>query len=72
MAFQRNNWYLAAWAEELGRDADAPLLARTILGEPLVLYRTSAGEPVALLDRCPHRLLPLSKGDRVGDPIQCG
>jgi vanillate O-demethylase monooxygenase subunit len=72
MAFLRNNWYAAAWADELGASPDAPLLARTILGEPLVLYRTSAGAPVALLDRCPHRLLPLSKGDRVGDHIQCG
>jgi vanillate O-demethylase monooxygenase subunit len=72
MAFLRNNWYVAAWADELGASADAPLLARTVLGEPLVLFRTAAGAPVALLDRCPHRLLPLSRGDRIGDHIQCG
>lgn len=70
MAFVRNSWYVAAWAAEL--EPGAPLLARTVLGEPLVLYRTAAGEPVALLDRCPHRLLPLSKGERQGDAIQCG
>lgn len=73
MAFLRNNWYVAAWADELGAaDSGCRLLARTILGEPLVLYRTAAGEPVALLDRCPHRLLPLSKGERQGDLIECG
>ena len=27
---------------------------------------------VVLEDRCPHRLLPLSKGKRLGDTIQCG
>jgi vanillate O-demethylase monooxygenase subunit len=27
---------------------------------------------VALEDRCPHRLLPLSKGRRIGDTVQCG
>ena len=34
--FLRNQWYVAARAPELGR----ALLARTILGEPLVFYRT--------------------------------
>ena len=69
MAFLRNHWYVAAWAHELD---DQKLLARTVIGEPLVLYLTVAGDPVALLDRCPHRLLPLSKGERQGDHIQCG
>jgi vanillate O-demethylase monooxygenase subunit len=73
MAFLRNNWYVAAWANEVGTaESGCKLLARTVLGEPLVLYRTAAGEPVALLDRCPHRLLPLSKGERRGDHIECG
>jgi len=73
MALLRNCWYVAAWADELGDErSGCGLLARTILGEPLVLYRTAAGDPVALLDRCPHRLLPLSKGERQGDLIQCG
>jgi len=71
MAFLRNCWYVAAWSSELASER-SPLLARTVLGEPLVLYRTSGGEAVALLDRCPHRLLPLSMGDRIGDTIQCG
>lgn len=73
MAFVRNFWYVAAWADELGDGkAGSPLVARTVLGEPLVLYRTESGAPVALLDRCPHRLLPLSKGEKLGEHIQCG
>ncbi len=68
MAFLRNTWYVAAWSAEVGSQC----LARTILGEPVVLYRTSAGQPVALLDRCPHRLLPLSKGTLHNDTIECG
>ena len=34
MTFVGNQWYVAAYSAEVGRD----LLARTILGEPLVLY----------------------------------
>jgi phenylpropionate dioxygenase-like ring-hydroxylating dioxygenase large terminal subunit len=67
-AFVRNAWYVAAWSDEVGRS----LLARTILNEPLVLYRTEAGQPVAFDNRCPHRRFPLSKGRLVGDAIQCG
>ena len=44
----------------------------TVLDEHLVMYRTSDNRVVALEDRCPHRLLPLSKGKRIGDDIQCG
>ncbi|MFF4777985.1 aromatic ring-hydroxylating dioxygenase subunit alpha [Microtetraspora fusca] len=67
-AFVRNQWYVAAYAREVGRD----LLARTILGEPLVLYRTTEGEPVALADRCVHRRYPLSESRLEGDTIVCG
>lgn len=65
--FLRNQWYVAATAKELGRS----LIARTILGEPLILYRTEAGAPVAMEDRCPHRAAPLSRGKLVGDVVQC-
>jgi phenylpropionate dioxygenase-like ring-hydroxylating dioxygenase large terminal subunit len=67
MAFLRNAWYAAAWNEELGTTA----LARTLLGEPLLLYRDSAGAPVALADQCPHRFAPLSLGKINGDRVSC-
>ncbi|OYW87468.1 MAG: hypothetical protein B7Z20_05050, partial [Sphingobium sp. 32-64-5] len=42
-----------------------------LLGEPLVLYRTQAGDIAALEDRCCHRAAPLSKGRREGDDLRC-
>lgn len=65
--FLKNYWYVAAMAGELGRD----LLSRSVLDEPLVLYRREDGTPVVLSDMCPHRSLPLSKGDLIGDKIRC-
>ncbi|MFP1682630.1 Rieske 2Fe-2S domain-containing protein [Alloalcanivorax sp. C16-1] len=66
--FIYNEWYVAAFGEELGR----ALLARRILGRRVVLYRTEAGHPVALEDRCPHRSFPLSESSLEGDTIVCG
>ena len=68
VSFVRNAWYVAGWSKDFGDD----LRALEITGQRLVMYRTSDGKVVALEDRCPHRLLPLSKGKRVGDTIQCG
>lgn len=65
--FVRNAWYVAAFAHEC---TDRPL-ARTLLGEPVVLFRTPAGECVALQDRCCHRFAPLSLGDVEADGIRC-
>ncbi|QHA08173.1 Rieske 2Fe-2S domain-containing protein [Streptomyces broussonetiae] len=68
-AFARNQWYVAAYSQEVGRE----LLGRTILGEPLVLYRAEEdGAPVALHDRCVHRRYPLSESGLDGDRIVCG
>jgi len=67
--FIRNCWYVAAWDHEIPVDG---LFARTVIGEPLVLHRTAAGEIVALEDRCCHRLAPLSKGRKEGDCVRCG
>jgi vanillate O-demethylase monooxygenase subunit len=65
--FLRNQWYVAATGEELGRT----LIARTILSEPLILYRSESGAPVGMEDRCPHRAAPLSRGKLIGDIVQC-
>ena len=64
----RNGWYVAAFRNELGRD----LLARTILNQPVVLYRKEDGEAVAVGGRCPHRHFPLGKSCLKGDAIVCG
>lgn len=66
--FLRNAWYVAAWDREVTR----ALRPQTLLGERLVLYRTVAGNPVALEDACVHRKLPLSMGRLVGDEVECG
>ena len=55
--FLRNHWYVAANAPEIGRKP----LGRIILGEPVVMFRTEDGTPIALEDRCPHRRLPARK-----------
>ena len=64
----RNGWYVAAFTYELKHE----LLSRWILNEPVVLYRTESGVPVALDGRCPHRHFPLGKSCLKGDEIQCG
>ena len=66
--FLRNAWYVAAWDHEVTRD----LRAVRVLGDSIVLYRTEAGEPVALEDACRHRKLPLSMGRLKGDELECG
>ena len=66
--YLRNTWYVAAWDSEIDRN---PRQIK-VLGEKIVVYRTEAGNPVALIDACPHRKLPLSKGRIIGDHIECG
>ncbi len=67
--YLRNAWYVAGWSDEL---PDAGVLGRTILKEPVVLYRMANGDVAALADRCPHRFAPLSMGKVLhGDRIQC-
>ena len=46
-------------------------LAVTVLGEPLVLWRTEGGALTAAHDRCPHREAPLSHGRVIDDCLQC-
>jgi vanillate O-demethylase monooxygenase subunit len=65
--FVYDDWYVAAYADEIG----AQLLARTLLGRRIVMYRASSGQVVALEDRCPHRSMPLSAGTLDKDSIVC-
>jgi vanillate O-demethylase monooxygenase subunit len=66
--FIMNEWYVVAFATELQRS----LLKRTVAGRRLVLFRTLAGLPIALDDRCAHRSFPLSSGTLDGDTVVCG
>lgn len=66
--FPLNAWYAAAWDADVKR----ALLPRTVCEKKVVLYRTGAGEAVALEDACWHRLVPLSLGKLKGDEVQCG
>lgn len=66
--FLKNSWYVASWSREIVRN----LTPITVLGEDIVLFRTSEGAPVALENACPHRKLPLSKGRLRGDTVECG
>lgn len=70
MSWLRNTWYVAAMHDEL---PTGKLLARTYLGEPVVLFRDAQDTPVALYDRCPHRFAPLSEGTlcNSGASLQC-
>lgn len=66
--FLRNCWYVAAWDHEL---IDGRLLRRTLLEEPVLLYRGESGKLAAMNDRCPHRGALLSQGRLEGDAIRC-
>jgi nitrite reductase/ring-hydroxylating ferredoxin subunit len=61
-----DDWYALCRSEELGKHP----LARTLLGAPLVLFRTKDGVG-ALLDRCPHRNVPLSLGRVTNERLEC-
>ncbi|MBB6255398.1 aromatic ring-hydroxylating dioxygenase subunit alpha [Nitrospirillum iridis] len=64
----RNRWYLAGFAHEITRTP----MERTILGKPVVFYRTTVGAAVAMHGICPHRYFPLAQGKLQGDSIVCG
>ena len=66
--FLKNAWYVAAWAEEITRN----LQQIVVLSEKICVFRSEAGEFIALEDACPHRKLPLSKGRIKGDTVECG
>ncbi len=67
--YLRNAWYVGAWSDEV---SDGKLVSRTIMNEPVVMYRKADGNVAAIEDRCAHRFAPLSMGKIVGgDRIQC-
>jgi len=63
---------MIAWDHEIPKEqANGEIFSRTVLGEPIAVYRSSTGL-VALADRCVHRGAPLSKGRLEGDNLRCG
>jgi len=67
-SWPRNAWYLAAWRDEIGEQP----FARTLLNEPIVLFRAPDGKIAALEDRCCHRGAALSMGRLVPAGLRCG
>lgn len=65
--YLKNAWYVAAWADEVGRQP----LRRKLLDQDLAIFRKQDGQPVAIGNRCPHRFAPLSMGKLIGDCIEC-
>ncbi len=60
-------WYVVAASRDL-RSQPKPVVLN---GLPLVVFRDSDGQSVALLDRCAHRNAPLSAGRVVEGNIEC-
>ncbi|MGH2881309.1 MAG: Rieske 2Fe-2S domain-containing protein [Solirubrobacteraceae bacterium] len=60
-------WHPVAYADALGSEP----LRVALLGEPVVLWRDSRGQPHALNDMCIHRGTALSLGRVIGDQLMC-
>lgn len=61
-------WYVAAPARDL---KPGKTLAKTLVGEPVLMGRTTAGAVFAIRDVCPHRGIPLRYGAFDGETVQC-
>ncbi len=66
--FLKNLWYFAHRGDLLKRGS---MVAKTLLGEPVLLARDSDGNPFAIQDICPHRGIPLSVGSFDGREVEC-
>ena len=65
--FLENHWYCAA----LPNEVTGKPMRRVICNEPIVFYRGTRGEAVAIEDRCSHRQAPLSTGVVRDNNIEC-
>jgi phenylpropionate dioxygenase-like ring-hydroxylating dioxygenase large terminal subunit len=63
----KKHWLIACGSSELKNKQIKPI---HLIDIPIVLFR-SGNQLAALLDFCPHRNAPLSKGSLVDDHIQC-
>ncbi len=64
----RDLWYVALPGRKL---KPGKMVAKTMLGEPVVVARRQDGSVFALRDLCPHRGVPLSFGRVVDGEVEC-
>ena len=64
----RRYWHPIATVPELTAE---PVLAVTVLGENLALYRTETGDLGLVAQRCPHRGASLAYGIPESDGLRC-
>ncbi|MFT9465821.1 MULTISPECIES: aromatic ring-hydroxylating dioxygenase subunit alpha [Gluconobacter] len=60
-------WYIAGWSSEI---TSSPL-RRRLLGQDILLLRTSGGDVQALKALCPHRQMPLCAEHQDGEHLIC-
>ena len=65
----RNRWWPVLPSRFV--QARAKPVGITRLGEKLVLWRDHTGTVRVQVDRCPHRAVPLSRGQNEGDRLRC-
>lgn len=61
------HWFPIAYSEEIA----AQPVARILLDEELIIYRTTARQVIVAHDLCIHRGVPLRLGTQVGDELVC-
>jgi phenylpropionate dioxygenase-like ring-hydroxylating dioxygenase large terminal subunit len=63
--FVRDAWYFAVLSRDV---APGSLKRHELMGEPVLIGRTKAGDIYGMRDICPHRAAPLSAGRTVQKP----
>ncbi len=63
-----NQWYLVCITDELKKQNP---LAKKIIGEHIVIFKTETGEVKVIEDRCCHRNVKLSLGYVINECIKC-
>ena len=62
-----SGWFAVLDSKELKNK----LLGAQLFGIDIVFWRKNNSEPVAMLDKCPHRSAKLSLGRKTGDCVEC-
>ena len=63
-----DEWYVACLSSELRSRRP---VGRTVVGTPICLFRDGHGQVGAMIDRCPHRNVPLSLGRLREGLLEC-